>query len=104
MSEADNRKRNEHVQQQRPSVRKLIYSEFEQQGLTKRNLEYMVKLKEELARTKLPTAKQDDTIQQTLAEIKTAQKKLVRLLRGCTAQLLTKLKIRFILPSSHRGH
>ncbi|USS84841.1 DUF1129 domain-containing protein [Fructilactobacillus myrtifloralis] len=94
-------KRNAHVQQ-RPSSQKERYAEFANQGLTKRNEEYMVKFSAALADTNYPAEQRTELIQTMMQEILAAQK------RGTTAKNLygtvtEKLKVTLNPPKEPAG-
>lgn len=75
MSELENKQRNAAAQQHHKSGRKATYEEFDQLGLTKRNIEYLVRFKAALAETNVLAEKQADIIKTMIDEILAAQKK-----------------------------
>lgn len=75
MSELENKQRNAAAQQHHKSGRKATYEEFDQLGLTKRNIEYLVRFKAALAETNVLAEKQADIIKTMINEILAAQKK-----------------------------
>lgn len=75
MSDLEKNQRNAAAQQRRTSGRKATYEEFDQLGLTKRNIEYLVRFRDALAETNIPAEKQAETIKIMTNEIIAAQKK-----------------------------
>ncbi|WP_395317770.1 DUF1129 family protein [Fructilactobacillus frigidiflavus] len=75
MSDLEKNQRNAAAQQRRNKGRKATYEEFDQLGLTKRNIEYLVRFKAALAETNVPAEKQAETIKTMINEVIAAQKK-----------------------------
>lgn len=71
---AQQRNRNAGVHQDRNSAVKNERAAFDNVGLTKRNSEYMFRFNQALQATKLSPEKKTEIVQQTLTEIKDAQK------------------------------
>ncbi|MGP3640896.1 DUF1129 domain-containing protein [Lentilactobacillus hilgardii] len=72
--ERNARKRNANVQQDRDRAKKIVHSQFDNIGLTKRNAEYMFRFNQEIAKTKLTPQQQADTIHQMVEELLAGQK------------------------------
>ncbi|WP_283805091.1 DUF1129 family protein [Lentilactobacillus rapi] len=68
------REKNAHVHQDRDRSAKILHSQFDNIGLTKRNSEYMYKFNQALAGTKLTAAQKTETINKMVQELLEGQK------------------------------
>lgn len=72
--ESKARKRNANVRQDRDRAKKIVHSQFDNIGLTKRNAEYMYRFNQEIAKTKLTPQQQAETVRQMVEALLTGQK------------------------------
>ncbi|WP_283680229.1 DUF1129 domain-containing protein [Lentilactobacillus sp. Marseille-Q4993] len=70
----ENQKRNANVKQDRDRSAKIVHSQFDNIGLTKRNAEYMFKFNKALNGTKLADEKKSAQIEQMVQELLEGQK------------------------------
>ncbi|MGF2385649.1 DUF1129 family protein [Lentilactobacillus otakiensis] len=68
------RAKNAQVHQDRSHATKVIHSQFDNIGLTKRNAEYMFKFNQALGATKLSADKKNETVQTMIQELLEGQK------------------------------
>ncbi|WP_054732362.1 DUF1129 domain-containing protein [Lentilactobacillus parafarraginis] len=68
------RQRNANVHQDRDRTTKIVHSQFDNIGLTKRNAEYMFKFHQEIAKTKLTPQQQADREHEMVSELLAGQK------------------------------
>ena len=68
------REKNAHVHQDRDRSAKILHSQFDNIGLTKRNSDYMYKFNQALAGTKLTAAQKTETINKMVQELLEGQK------------------------------
>lgn len=68
------REKNAHVHQDRDRSAKIVHSQFDNVGLTKRNAEYMYKFNQALAGTKLTAAQKAETVNKMVQELVEGQK------------------------------
>lgn len=68
------RQKNAQVHQDRDHAAKIVYSQFDNIGLTKRNAEYMFKFNQALGATKLSADKKNEAVQTMVQELLEGQK------------------------------
>ncbi|GAF37435.1 hypothetical protein FD41_GL001567 [Lentilactobacillus farraginis DSM 18382 = JCM 14108] len=72
--ESNARKKNANVRQDRDRAKKIVHSQFDNIGLTKRNADYMFRFNQEIAKTKLTPQQQADLVHQMVEALLTGQK------------------------------